>query len=59
MDDTRQDGCPEKKVLQLNDMGTKQARVIMSYEPMNQNELAVSQNDVCSPLKILRLELES
>ncbi|KAI1722948.1 endophilin-B1 [Ditylenchus destructor] len=46
IDDTRQDGCPEKKVLQLNDMGTKQARVIMSYEPMNPNELAVSQNDI-------------
>jgi hypothetical protein len=29
-----------------NDMNTKQARAIMDYEPISQNELAVHRNEV-------------
>lgn len=36
------------RISSLPNMVTKQARAIMDYEPLNANELAVRQNEVCT-----------
>lgn len=35
-----------RRITELPSMGTKQARAIMDYEPVNSNEMAIFKNDV-------------